>query len=201
MKGLLKNSGGILISIVEIIAGVLLLVNPTTFISYIVLIAGALLIISGIISGIRYFVTPIDEAQEGQGIFKALLETTLGAFLMINNGLFVSDDANKIISFIFGAAILLVGFTKLQAMFDKIRRKQLFIVSLISAVITIACAVVIITGTLALNVLWIFAGISLIVEAVIDIADMIAVAVVSKKKSKAAEPLEAKAEEAPDNND
>lgn len=201
MKGLLKNSGGILISIVEIIAGVLLLVNPTTFISYIVLIAGALLIISGIISGIRYFVTPIDEAQEGQGIFKALLETTLGAFLMINNGLFVSDDANKIISFIFGAAILLVGFTKLQAMFDKIRRKQLFIVSLISAVITIACAVVIITGTLALNVLWIFAGISLIVEAVIDIADMIAVAVASKKKAKAAEPLEAKAEEAPANND
>lgn len=195
MKALFKNLGGILTSIIEIVAGVLLLLNPTTFISYIVLIAGAVIALTGLVSGIKYFVTPIDQAENGQGLFKALVSVALGGFLMVKNGLFVSAEAEKIISFVFGAAILLVGFTKIQNMFDKIRKKQLFIVSLISAVITVACAIVILTGALALKILWIFAGVSLIVEAVIDIADMVAVSLFAKKKAKKEEPIEAQAEE------
>lgn len=195
MKGLLKHFGGILISIIEIIAGVLLLLNPTTFISYIFLIAGAFLVLSGLVSGIKYFITPIDKAESGQDLFKALVSLSIGGFLMANNKLFVSAEAEKIISFVFGAAILLVGFTKIQSTFDKIRRRQFFIVSLISAAITVACAVVILIGALALKILWIFAGITLIVEALVDIADMITGAVVSKKKAKDNEPIEAKAEE------
>lgn len=195
MKALFKNLGGILTSIIEIVAGVLLLLNPTTFISYIVLIAGAVIALTGLVSGIKYFVTPIEKAESSQGLFKALVSVALGGFLMVKNGLFVSAEAEKIISFVFGAAILLVGFTKIQNMFDKIRKKQLFIVSLISAVITVACAIVILTGALALKILWIFAGVSLIVEAVIDIADMVAVSLFAKKKAKKEEPIEAQAEE------
>ena len=197
IKGLLKNSGGILISVIEIVAGILLLVDPTTFISYIVLIAGAILVVSGIISATKYFVSPIEEAQEGQGIFKALVSASLGVFLMINNKLFVSDEAEKIISFVFGAAILLIGFSKLQGMFDKIRKNQFFFVSLASAALTIICAIIIITGSLGLKVLWIFAGVSLVIEALVDVADMVTVMVISKKKAAAEEPIEAAAEDTP----
>jgi uncharacterized membrane protein HdeD (DUF308 family) len=195
MKALFKNFGSILISIIEIIAGILLLVNPTTFISYIVLIAGIFLVLSGIISGVKYFVTPIDKAEDGQDLFKALVSLSVGGFLMAKNTLFVSAEAKTIISYIFGAAILLVGFTKVQNTFDKLRRKQFFIVSLVSAAITIACAVIILTQVIALDIIWIFAGITLIVEALVDIADIITGAVVSKKKAKKDEPIEATAEE------
>lgn len=194
MKGIMKNSGGILTGIIEIVAGVLLLINPTTFISYIVLIAGAVLVIAGIIAGIKYFVSPTAEAVSSQGLFKALVSVSLGAFLMINNSLFVSVEAESIISFIFGAAILLVGFVKVQNVFDKIRMGQLFIVSLIGAILTITCAIIIITGVLALKLLWIFAGVTLIIEAVIDLTDIIAVSAAAKSK-KSNEPIEAEATE------
>ena len=195
MKALFKNFSGILVSIIEIIAGILLLINPTVFISYIVLIVGAFLVLAGLISGIKYFISPIEKAESSQDLFKALVSLSIGCFLMIKNDLFISQEAEKIISFIFGAAILLVGFTKIQHTFDKIRKRQFFVVSLISAAITVACAVIILVGALALKILWIFAGITLIVEALVDIADMITGSIVSKKKAKAEEPIEVKAEE------
>lgn len=192
MKGLLKNSSGILISIIEIVAGLLLLINPTSFISYIVLIIGAFMTILGLVSGIKYFAKPIEVSENAQGIFKALVLVTIGIFLMINNGLFVSAQAEKLVSYVIGSVILLVGYTKVQNTVDKIRKKQPFVVALISAVVTVACAIVILTGALALKILWIFAGISLIVEAAIDIADLIAVSMFIKKNEG---PIEATAED------
>jgi uncharacterized membrane protein HdeD (DUF308 family) len=190
MKALLKNTGGILISIIEIIAGILLLVNPTTFISYIILIVGIFLILSGLVCGIKYFVTPIEKAEASQDFFKALVSLTAGGFLATNKALFVSAEAKTIISYVFGAAILLVGFTKIQNTLDKIRRRQFFIVSIISAAITVACAIIILSKAIALDIIWIFAGITLIVEALMDIADMITAPLVAKKKAKNNEPLE-----------
>lgn len=192
MKGLLKNSSGILISIIEIVAGLLLLINPTSFISYIVLIIGAFMTILGLVSGIKYFAKPIEVSENAQGLFKALVLATVGGFLMIKNGLFVSAQAEMLVSYVIGAVILLVGYTKVQNTVDKIRKKQPFVVALVSAVVTVACAIVILTGSLALKILWIFAGISLIVEAAIDIADLIAVSMFIKKNEG---PIEATAED------
>lgn len=195
MKKLLKNANSGIICLIEIIVGILLLVNPTAFISYILIIAGAFIAISGIISGIKYFLSSADEGEESQGLSKALVSVTIGAFLMIRNN--IASEAIGIISLVFGAAILYTGYTKLQKAVDKIRRKQLFIVALISAAVTILCAVLVLTGVVE-NIIWIFIGVALIVEAAIDLADIITGAISGKKKEASNEPesIEAEAEEA-----
>ncbi len=194
MKKLLKNANSGIICLIEIIVGILLLVNPTAFISYILIIAGAFIAISGVISGIKYFLSSADEGEESQGLSKALVSLTIGAFLMIRNN--IASEAIGIISLVFGAAILYTGYTKLQKAVDKIRRKQLFIVALISAAVTILCAVLVLTGVVE-NIIWIFIGVALIVEAAIDLADIITGAISGKKKeaSDESETIEAKAEE------
>lgn len=192
MKKLFKNANSAIICIIEIIVGVLLLLNPHAFISYILIIAGAFIALSGVISLIKYFASTPEVGEESQGLSKALVSLTLGIFLVVKNG--VAATFTDLLAYVFGAAILYIGYTKLQKAVDKMRKKQFFLVALIAALITVVCAVIVFT--LKGNALWLFLGISLIAEAVIDIADIIAGAVTSKKADKEAE-AEVKAEEAP----
>ena len=194
MKKLLKNANSGIICLIEIIVGILLLVDPTAFISYILIIAGAFIAVSGVISGIKYFLSSAEEGEESQGLSKALISLTIGAFLMIKNN--IANEATGIISLVFGAAILYTGYTKLQKAVDKIRRKQFFIVALISAAVTILCAVLVLTGVVE-NIIWIFIGVALIVESAIDLADMITGALSGKnmEASGESETDESKSEE------
>lgn len=67
--------------------------------------------------------------------------------------------------------ILITGLTKLQWMVDIIRMKRRrWFLATISAAVSILCGIVIITSPFSTTaVLWVFIGISLIVEAVFDI--------------------------------
>ena len=81
--------------------------------------------------------------------------------------------------------ILITGLTKLQWMVDIIRMKRRrWFLAAISAAISILCGVVIITSPFSTTaVLWMFIGISLIVEAVFDIFG----AIFGNREKKAAE--------------
>ncbi len=190
MKKFLKNANSGIICLIEIIVGVLLLVDPHSFISYILIIAGAFIAVSGVISLIKYFVSKPDEAEKG-GLSGALVSLSIGAFLIIKNN--IATAWITVITIIFGAAILYTGYQKLEKSVEKMRNKQYFLVSLISALVTILFAVLIIF-VIPDKAIWLFIGISLIVEAAIDLADMIVGAI--KNKSADKEPvLEASAEE------
>ncbi len=191
MKKFLKNANSGIICLIEIIVGVLLLLDPHSFISYILIIAGAFIAVSGVISLIKYFVAKPEESEKG-GLSGALVSLSIGAFLIIKNN--IATDWITIITIIFGAAILYTGYQKLEKAVEKMRNKQYFLVSLISALVTILFAVLIIF-VIPDKAIWLFIGISLIVEAAIDLADMIVGAIKSKSADK--EPvLEANAEEA-----
>ena len=190
MKKFLKNANSGIICLIEIIVGVLLLVDPHSFISYILIIAGAFIAVSGVISLIKYFVSKPDEAEKG-GLSGALVSLSIGAFLIIKNN--IATAWITVITIIFGAAILYTGYQKLEKAVEKMRNKQYFLVSLISSLVTILFAVLIIF-VIPDKAIWLFIGISLIVEAAIDLADMIVGAI--KNKSADKEPvLEASAEE------
>ena len=76
---------------------------------------------------------------------------------------------------VYGVGILLAGLSKIQWAVDllRMRRKRWFL-AIISAVISIVCAGVIVSNPFTSSaILWMFAGISLIVEAVFDAAALI----------------------------
>lgn len=192
MKKFLKNANSGIICLIEIIVGVLLLVDHSSFISYITIIAGAFIAITGIISLIKYFAAKPAEAEKG-GLTGALVSLSIGLFLIIYNSF--ADKLSEFMAVIIGAAILYTGYQKLEKAVEKIRNKQYFLVSLISSLVTIAVAAIIFF--ISDNIVWIFIGVSLIVEAAIDLADMI-VGAIKGKKSDAVPVIEAEAaEEAP----
>ena len=116
MKKFLKNANSGIICLIEIIVGVLLLVDPHSFISYILIIAGAFIAVSGVISLIKYFVSKPDEAEKG-GLSGALVSLSIGAFLIIKNN--IATAWITVITIIFGAAILYTGYQKLEKAVEK----------------------------------------------------------------------------------
>ena len=55
MKSLRRNANGIFLCIFEIVVGILLLIDPVTFSSSIIIAAGFLLMLSGAMSILGYF--------------------------------------------------------------------------------------------------------------------------------------------------
>ena len=76
---------------------------------------------------------------------------------------------------VYGIGILIAGLNKTQWMFDGIRLgEEKWFLSAISAAVSIVCAVVIFANPFGESVgIWIFTGISLILESVFDIISVI----------------------------
>lgn len=173
MKNTKRNLSGVTLSLVELIVGILLLMNPVGFTSGIIIACGILLMFLGVVSIIRYFRTEPAEAAVSQLFVKGSLELVGGAFCAFNSRWFLITF--PVLTLIYGVVILIAGMTKLQWMLDIIRmkRRRWFLTG-ISAALSFLCGVVIITNPFStMAVLWMFIGISLIAEAVFDVVAMI----------------------------
>lgn len=155
-------------SLAEIIIGVLLLVNPVGFTSGIIVTFGVVLMITGIGTTIKYFRTEPEEAAVSQILVKGLLMLLAGAFCAFNSHWFIATF--PVLTLVYGVVILITGITKVQWTVDIIRMKRSkWFWAAISAAISIVCGIVIITSPFSTTaILWMFIGISLIVEAVFD---------------------------------
>ena len=168
MKSLQKYLSGMVLSLFEIFVGVLLLINPFEFTSGIIMVLGAILLFVGIICVFRYFREQADKAALEQNLFKALIALSAGGFCVLGNGFIVEISA--FLAFVYGAIILVTGFSKVQKTIDMLRlKKTKWGFTAISAGITVVCAALILFNA-ATAAEWIFKfiGITLIVEAVID---------------------------------
>ncbi len=185
MKSLQKYLSGMVLSLFEIFVGILLLVDPFAFTSGIIMVLGAILLFVGIICVFRYFREDAANAVLEQNLFKGLIALALGAFCVFGNGYIVEISA--LLTTVYGAVILITGFSKVQKTIDMLRlKKTKWHFTAISAGITVICAVLILFNPFgATEWIWRFIGISLIVEALID-----AVAVLLGGKDKPAEPTE-----------
>lgn len=172
MKSSSKISS-ILLSLCEAIIGVLLLVNPVGFTVGILIFLGIVFVILGITSVVQYFRTPAEIAAAKQGLTRGCLEILAGLFCILNNGWFIT--VFPILTVLYGIGTLVAGIAKVQWTIDKIRLKlKRWFWTAISAIVTIACAVVILCNPFSSTaVLWIFIAVILIVEAVIDIISAI----------------------------
>ena len=163
-----RNLSSMAMSIAELIIGILLLVNPIGFTSGIIIAFGIVLMIMGISTTIKYFRTEPEEAAVSQILVKGLLMLLAGAFCAFNSHWFIATF--PVLTLVYGVVVLITGITKVQWTIDIIRMKRSkWFWAAISAEISIVCGVVIITSPFSTTaVLWMFIGISLIVEAVFD---------------------------------
>lgn len=80
-----------------------------------------------------------------------------------------------VLTIVYGIVVLVAGVGKVQVATDMIRLKnKKWIIALISAIVSIVCAAVILNNPFAsVAALWMFTGVVLIAEAIMDIVTLI----------------------------
>ncbi len=169
MKSKRMDIGRIAAGIFELLVGILLLINPAGFTNGIIIAAGVILCAIGIKFIIHYFRMDAYHGAKSRALFKGLFSLLTGVFCIVKSHWFVATF--PLLTVVYGVTILLFGLSKVQTTVDMIRLKfRKWFLAAISAVITLACSAVILMnpfGTTA--ILWIFTGVALIVEAILDI--------------------------------
>lgn len=163
------GASGLLMSVIEIVIGILLLVNPVGFTSGIIIALGIASTAIGIAHVIRYFRSDAQTAAMNGNLTKGILLSAFGLLCALKSELLIATF--PIITILYGILILAAGVSKLQNAIDMLRldRKYWF-VALISAILTLLFAILIITNPFTSTaVLWTFIGVSLIIEAVLDV--------------------------------
>ncbi len=173
MKTLKKNQNVIIMCVIELVVGILLLIDPVKFTTGILIVVGIALMVAGLINVIRYFRSSPEEAMVGQHMARGLISLLAGAFCAFNPGWFILTF--PVITILYGVAVLLVGLGKVQLAIDMLRLKNnKWWLGAVSAAISIICAIVIISNPFSWTVaLWWFTGISLIAEAIFDLIMLI----------------------------
>ena len=173
MKSLKENLNGVALCLFELVVGVLLLISPVRFTAGIITVAGVVLMILGLMDVVRYFRTSPDEAVLGHLLSKGILSLLLGIFCVWKTEWFIATF--PVLTILYGILILVAGISKIQLTVDMLRRKnRKWFWAAISAAVSIVCAIVILQSPFTSTaVLWMFTGISLIVEAVLDIVALI----------------------------
>ena len=163
-----RNLSSMAMSLVELIIGILLLVNPIGFTSGIIIAFGIVLMIMGVSKTIKYFRAEPEEAAVSQILVKGLLMLLAGTFCAFNSRWFIATF--PVLTLVYGVVILITGITKVQWTIDIIRMKRSkWFWMAISAAISIICGITVITNPFSTTaVLWMFIGISLIVDAAFD---------------------------------
>ena len=163
------KSGSILTCIIEIVVGVLLLINPVGFTSGIIIGAGVLMVLGGILSVVRYFMLKPELAAQKQLLFKGLTAILAGAVCITKYDWFLS--AFPLLTVIYAGAMLVLAAAKLQKMAD-LRRMNIprWYLPGISAVLAAVLAAIILLNPFgAMAAVWTFVAISLIAEAIVEI--------------------------------
>lgn len=164
-----RSLGGLAISLAELIVGILLLVDPIDFTAIVLTAAGIGLMLWGVGSVILYFTTAPEEAAARKLLAKGLTLLLCGGFCVLNTHWFAV--VFPVLTLLYGIVTLVMGLTKLQWMLDILRlKRKRWLLAGISAAVSILCGVVIIADPFSSTaVLWMFAGISLIAEAALDV--------------------------------
>lgn len=177
MKNKPIRVGSIILSLCEIVIGILLLIDPMGFTVGIVTFLGIVLLATGAVSAVRYFRAKPEEAAQGQSLTYGLIEIVLGLFCVLKSGWFVATF--PVFTMVYGTITLVTGIAKIQWAVDMVRtKKKKWWWIAIDAVVTIVCAAIILCDPFtSTTVIWMFVAISLIVEAVADVV----VAIFSKE--------------------
>lgn len=169
MSVIKMNMKEIFFCIAELIIGILLLINPVSFTSGIIVLLGVCMLATGILFGYKYFRMSAEQAKKGNMLTFAILLVMLGVFCILRTDWFIATF--PILTVLYGIIMLVAGISKIQTMVDMLRlHNNKWFWAGINAAVSIVCAVIILWSPFTSTaVLWMFSGVSLIVEAVLDI--------------------------------
>lgn len=169
MSKINRSTGNLLTCIFEILVGILLLIDPVGFTSGIIVAFGIVLAVIGAISLFRYFREDAETASQESGLAKGIIFVIFGLFCAFKSEWFIVTF--PLLTVLYGILTLVSGVSKVQWAVDMLRAKQKYwFVEVISAVLTIICAILILTNPFTSTAfLWTFIGVSMIVEAVVDV--------------------------------
>lgn len=173
MEKLKENLNAIIICCFELAIGILLLIEPVKFTSGIIIAAGVMLCVLGVIQCIKYFRTDARKAAIGQFLTKGLTALLIGVFFIFYSEWFLTTF--PALTILYGVVILLSGLEKIQLCVDMLRfKKTKWYFAGISAIVSFLCALIILKSPFeTTEVLWIFTGVSLILEGVFDMATLL----------------------------
>ena len=173
MKVLRESAAGLALCIVELIAGILLLLDPVKFTSTVIIGAGVVLIVLGLIEVVNYFRTDAKVASLGQMLTKGLISLLAGAFCVVQWEWFLATF--PVLTMVYGILILLTGISKIQLIVDMVRLKNSrWRWAAVNAALTLICATVILSSPFAsTEVLWLFTGAALVGVGIFDLTVLI----------------------------
>ncbi len=168
MKKIKQILNGLLFCIAEVVIGILLLVDPVSFTSGILVAFGVLLTVLGTVWIFRYLKAPVEEASQGMLLTWGLLIMASGLI-----AIFCTDwilETLPLLTILYGVVQFISGVRKFQFAADTIRRKEgRWIWAMGSSAVTVVCSILILVNPFSSSkAAWIFIGISMIVEAVFD---------------------------------
>lgn len=163
------RTGSILTCILEIVVGVLLLINPVGFTSGIIIGAGVLLCLGGLLSVIRYFMLKPEIAAQKQLLFKGLISVMAGAACITKYDWFLS--AFPLLTVLYAIAMLILAAARLQKMADmrRMNMPRWYMPGIAAALAAVLAAIILINPFSAVAAVWTFVAISLIAEAIVEI--------------------------------
>ncbi len=173
MRARLRKSGSVVMALGEVLVGILLMVNPLGFTMGIIIGVGALLLIMGGVFVVAYFKAEPGQAAVEQNLTKGLCALLAGVFCIFRSGWFLT--ALEMLVVFYGIVILLTGIAKVQWAVDafRMRRDKWQFRACGAAITLIVAAVVLMNPFKTTAILWTFTGISLIIEAVLDLLTLV----------------------------
>lgn len=155
----------LLLAVVELVAGILLLVYPDNAVKFICYICAGILLIYGLLHLISYFTHKISADITGYDLVQGIIGIAVGTFILAS-----PEFLANIIIIVLGVSIIFESLIKLQNSFDLARMNYgLWWLLLIFAIATCVLGVLILVNPFeTASMLMMFIGISLIVNAVID---------------------------------
>ena len=162
----------LLVSLLEIVIGIVLFIQPVNFTNIVIIISGILLAVRGVLCALKYLKAEPAVAAREQNLAKALILVAAGAFCALGSQKVLNTFPS--LPVLYGAAILAMGFFKVQRTVDMLRAKhEQTIWAAASALLALAVGLVILWNPFSKPAaLWIFTGICLLVEAVVDILSL-----------------------------
>lgn len=145
------------------------MINPVGFTSGIIIVFGIILAVTGVVSLFNYFRENPEKAAQESGLAKGLIFIVFGLFCAVKSEWFIVTF--PLLTVLYGILALVSGVSKVQWAVDMLRAKQRYwFIEIISAAVTIICAILILINPFTSTaILWTFIGVTMIVEAVVDV--------------------------------
>ena len=170
MKAFGESVAGFSLCIIELIAGILLLLNPVKFTSAVIIGVGITLVILGLIEVVNYFRMSAQVAALGQMLTKGMILILAGIVCAVRWEWFLVTF--PALTIVYGILFLLTGISKIQLTIDMVRLKNSrWSLAAGNAAVTLICAMIILRDPFAsTEVLWLFTGAVLVGVSIFDLA-------------------------------